>query len=89
MSTPTADLGTIVTSATARKAIYSVYVLAALAVTGTQIAFASIQVAQPSWLIATLAVIAYLGIPVGTLAISNTSTPAPVAPVEIPTAPVA
>jgi hypothetical protein len=79
MSTPiTQDLGTIITSAKVRKTVYSAFVLALIAVGGTQVAYSALQLAQPSWLVAALAVLAYLGIPVGTLAISNTPSKAAV-----------
>lgn len=72
------DLGIIVTSARLRRIIYSTYVVSLIAAGATQIAFAALEFGQPKWLVAALAVLAYLGIPVATLAVANTS-PRPVA----------
>jgi hypothetical protein len=77
MSTPSTDLGKIITSATARKVIYSTYVILLVIVGAIQVAFAAVSSSQPAWLIGALAVMAYLGVPVGGLAIANTSTTTP------------
>lgn len=69
------DLGVIVTSARARKIIYGVYVVALVVTGALQVAFAALDAGQPDWLVATLAVLAYLGIPIGGLAAANTATP--------------
>ena len=70
---PTAnDLGVIVTAAKARKAIYGSYVLALVGAGAAQVAYASLELSSPSWLVASIAVLAYLGIPVGGLAAANT-----------------
>lgn len=69
-----ADLGVIVTSPRARKAIYGAYVLLLLAAGATQVGFAAASVGQPVWLTSALAVLAYLGIPVGGLAAANTGS---------------
>lgn len=75
MTTPTPnDLGTIVGSARARKAIYGTYVIGIVILGATQVGFAAISAGQPDWLTVALAVAAYLGIPVGGLAAANTST---------------
>lgn len=68
------NLGVIVKNAKARAFIYGGYVVAIIAAGATQVGFASIEVAQPEWLTASLAVLAYLGVPVGTLAVANTNT---------------
>jgi hypothetical protein len=68
------DLGVIVKNARVRAGIYSAYVIAIIAAGATQVAFASLELAQPDFLIASLAVLAYLGVPVGTLAVANTNT---------------
>jgi hypothetical protein len=83
------DLGVIVTSNRLRRAIYALYVLALLAAGAVQVAYSSLALPNPSWLIAALAVLAYLGIPVGTIAVSNTvvapkPTPAPKAVTAAP-----
>lgn len=75
MSTPTPDnLGTIITSATIRKAIYSAYVIAIIIIGAIQVGVAAISTGQPEWLTVAIAVAAYLGVPVGGLAAANTST---------------
>lgn len=68
------NLGVIVKNAKARAYIYGAYVVAIIAAGATQVAFASIELGQPDWLVASLAVLAYLGVPVGTLAVANTNT---------------
>lgn len=74
MNTPApADLGVIVTSPRARKTIYGAYVLLLLAAGAAQVGFAAASAGQPVWLTAALAVLAYLGIPVGGLAAANTA----------------
>ena len=76
MSNPsTPDLGNVVTSPTARRVIYSVYTIAVLVIGAIQIAFAAVGQGQPNWLIATLAIVGYLGVPVGGLALVNTAKP--------------
>lgn len=65
------DIGIIITSAKARKAIYGSYVIALIAAGATQVAYATLELGSPDWLRASLAVLAYLGIPVGTLAAAN------------------
>jgi CHASE2 domain-containing sensor protein len=75
MSTPTPnDLGSVVSSAKARKAIYGVYVVGILIIGAIQVGFAALSAAQPDWLTVALAVGAYLGVPVGALAAANTNT---------------
>ncbi|GAA3947744.1 hypothetical protein [Microbacterium soli] len=75
MSTPTPDqLGSIITSARARRTIYAVYVLGIIIIGAVQVGFAAAQVGQPDWLTVALAVAAYLGVPVGGLAAANAVT---------------
>ncbi len=70
---PTAnDLGVIVSSTRARKIIYGTYVLTLVGAGATQVAYASLELSAPPWLVASVAVLAYLGIPVGGLAAANT-----------------
>lgn len=72
---PTAsDLGVIVKNAKVRAGIYGTYVVALIVAGGAQVAFAALEFGQPDILVAGLAVLAYLGIPVGTLAVANTGT---------------
>lgn len=80
MSTPTApNLGTIITSAVARKVIYGTYAIGVVLIGAAQVAFASAPElgGQPVWLTVSLAVAAYLGVPVSALALANTSTAEP------------
>ena len=76
MSNPTipnvSELGVIVKDARARSFIYGAYVIAIIAAGAAQVAFASLEIAQPDFLVAAVAVLAYLGVPVGTLAVANT-----------------
>jgi hypothetical protein len=69
--TSTPDLGRVVTNAFARKIIYGTYVLALTATGATQVWYATIG-NQPDWLLGVVAVIGYLGVPVGGLALANT-----------------
>ena len=70
-TTPTPNLGIVITSPKARKTIYGTYIVALVIAGGTQVAYSAIQLGQPAWLVASLAVLAYLGIPVGGLALVN------------------
>ena len=47
--------------------------LALLVVGATQVAVTSLGLTNPDWLVATLAVLGYLGVPVAGLAVANTS----------------
>ena len=74
------NLGNIIASAKARAIIYSTYVIAGILIGATQVGFAAIAGAgQPEWLTIALAVYAFLSVPLGSLALSNTSTGTPVA----------
>ena len=73
MSNLTPNLGSVVTSATARRIIYSLYVIALVIVGALQVAFAATAGPTPEWLTVALAVLAYLGVPVGGLALANTT----------------
>jgi hypothetical protein len=90
ISTP--NLGSVITNAAIRKSIYGTYVVLLVIAGALQVYFAATQVAQPQFLVGALAVLAYLGIPVGGLALANAGTPAavvtnivntPAAPVEV------
>jgi hypothetical protein len=70
------QLGVIVKNAKARAVIYGTYVVAIIAAGAAQVGFASLELAQPDFLVASIAVLAYLGVPVGTLAIANTNSAA-------------
>ena len=72
-STPSQSLGAIISNLALRRFIYSAYVLALLAAGATQVAVTSLGLTNPDWLVATLAVLGYLGVPVAGLAVANTS----------------
>ena len=72
-STSSNSLGAIISNLAVRRFIYSTYVLALLVVGATQVALTSLSITNPDWLVATLAVLGYLGVPVAGLAVANTS----------------
>lgn len=76
MSDTTTNLGSIITNAIVRKSIYAVYAVGIVVLGAIQVGFASVPDwgGQPAWLTAALAVAAYLGVPIGGLALANTST---------------
>lgn len=79
------NLGNVIASIKARKAIYSAYIVAGVAIGATQVGFASVEGAgQPTWLTVALAVYAFLSVPLGSLAVANTpsSLPEAIATVE-------
>lgn len=72
MSTTTPpNLGIVITSPFARKIIYSTYIVLLVIVGAIQVGFAAVQSGQPVWLVAAIAVLGYLGIPIGGLALVN------------------
>ncbi len=66
------NLGNVITSAVTRKIIYSAYVVAGVLLGAAQVGFAAVNGGQPEWLTISLAILAYLSIPVGGLALVNT-----------------
>jgi hypothetical protein len=68
------QLGVIVKNAKARAYIYGGYVVAIIVAGAAQVGYASLELAQPDFLTASLAILTYLGVPVGTLAVANTNT---------------
>lgn len=68
------NLGSVFSKPTIRKTIYGIYVVAAILVGGAAVYFASIGAQVPEIVVGAQAVIAYLAIPVGGLAVANTST---------------
>ena len=68
---PNENLGVVVTNATARKIIYGVYVVAVLIAASVQVYVSATQGLQPEWLTGALAVLAFLGAPIGGLAAAN------------------
>lgn len=68
------SLGTVVTNPVVRKAIYGIYIVTGVILGAVQVAFAAIEGAgQPDWLTVVLAVYAFLSVPVGSLALVNTT----------------
>lgn len=68
------SLGTVVTNPLVRKVIYGVYIVAGVILGAIQVGFAAMEGAgQPDWLTVTLAVYAFLSVPVGSLALVNTT----------------
>ncbi len=74
MTNTAPNLGSVITSPTVRKIIYGVYIVALVIVGAAQVGFAAVEAGQPEWLTIALAVLAYLGVPIGGLAIANTAT---------------
>lgn len=68
------NIGNIITSPTARKTIYGTYIILLVIAGAIQVAYVAIALGQPTWLVAALAVLTYLGIPVGGLALANSPT---------------
>jgi hypothetical protein len=83
MSNSVPNLGNVITNGAARKVIYGLYVVAAVILGGIAVYFPAVQQPAPEWLLGAQAVIAYLAIPVGALALVNTPA-APAATVEPP-----
>ena len=72
------NLGNVIASIKARKALYSAYIVAGVVIGATQVGFAAVEGAgQPTWLTVTLAVYAFLSVPFGSLALSNTPSSPP------------
>ena len=75
MTTPTApNLGNVIPNGTARKIIYGIYAGGAIIVGGIGAYFLGIGHGLPETVIGAQAVVAYLAIPIGGLALANTSS---------------
>jgi hypothetical protein len=70
----TPDLGNVISSGKARKIIYGCYAGAAVVVGGVAAYFLGTGAPEPTAVLGALAVVAYLGIPIGGLALANTSS---------------
>lgn len=68
------NLGTVIGSPRARKLVYGVYAVAAVIVGGVAAYFLGVQADMPEAVVGAQAVIAYLAIPVGGLALVNTTS---------------
>ncbi len=69
------NLGSVITSATVRKIIYGLYVVAGVFFGAASVGFAATSGGIiPEWVTVGLAVLGYLSIPVGGLALANTGT---------------
>jgi hypothetical protein len=74
------NLGAVITDPMVRRMIYSAYVVLLIVAGAAQAGFAALHQTTPGWLAVVLAVLGYLGVPVGGLAVANTKTkPAAVA----------
>jgi hypothetical protein len=74
------DLGRVVKNPAVRQGIYLTYIVLIILVGAATVAFATLNTGMPAWINVSNAVLAYLGIPVGTLAAANivaSRTPAP------------
>mgnify|MGYP003582486309 CR=1 FL=1 len=72
MSLTSPDLASVITSASARKVIYGVYVVGVVILGAVQVGFAASSAGQPEWVSIALAVAAFAGVPVSGLAYANT-----------------
>lgn len=78
------NLGSVITNANIRKAIYAAYVVVGVVAGAIQVGYAAVEGAgQPTWLTVSLAVYAFLSVPVGSLALVNTTQLAGVEPVAV------
>jgi xanthine/uracil permease len=77
MSNTTPNLGNIIPSGTARRIVYGTYAVAAVIVGGIAAYFIATGHPLPEPVVGAQGVIAYLGIPVGGLALANTPTATP------------
>lgn len=66
------SIGVIIASAVARKIVYSIYAVAAVIVGGAAAYFIGTGHQIPEIVVGSQAVVAYLAIPVGGLAVANT-----------------
>lgn len=68
----------ILLPAKARQAVYVTYGLIVIGTGATQVGYAAVEgLAQPTWLTVTLAVVAFLGVPVSALAATNVAAAQP------------
>lgn len=72
MSLTPPNLGTVIRNDVARRVIYAAYVLGLVVVGALTVWYGE---SVPDWLERAAAVLTYLGIPVGTLALANVATP--------------
>ena len=69
------NLGSVITNALVRKIIYGLYVVAGVFFGAASVGFAAFGTGIiPEWVTVGLAVLGYLSIPVGGLALANTGT---------------
>ena len=73
------NLGAVITDPMVRRMIYGVYVVLLIVAGAAQAGFAALHQMTPGWLAVALAVLGYLGVPVGGLAVANTKSKAPAA----------
>jgi hypothetical protein len=70
-TTNTPNLGNVIASNTTRKIVYGCYAAAAVVVGGVAAYFLGTGIAEPTAVVGAQAVIAYLAIPIGGLALAN------------------
>jgi hypothetical protein len=70
-TTPAPNLGNVISSSKARKVIYGCYAGAAVVVGGVAAYFLGTGAPEPTAVLGAQAVVAYLGIPIGGLALAN------------------
>lgn len=68
------NLGVVISNDKARKIIYGIYAIAVVVVGAVQVYYSAVHLNQPDWLTGSLAVLAYLGAPIGALAAANAGT---------------
>ena len=73
MSNASPDLGAVITSSKVRKIVYGTYAVGALIVGGAVAYFLGVDLPIPEQVSGAQAVVAYLAIPIGALALANTS----------------
>jgi len=66
------NIGNVITNSTIRKAVYGTYATGALLIGGAAAYFLGIGESIPQVVIGAQAVVAYLAIPIGALALANT-----------------
>jgi len=72
MSNTAPNLGAVITNSKIRKVVYAVYAVGALAVGGAAAYFLGVDLPIPEQVSGAQAVVAYLAIPIGALALVNT-----------------
>lgn len=72
---PAPNLSSIITNETARKAIYTVYLVLLFLAGAAQAGFSTAGVEEPVWLFTAIGVLTYAGAAIAGLALANAGTP--------------